>query len=829
MNTAVEPFQAHIDAIARNELLAPEVCIELVESMHPERLLAAARHLTRCGFGEQVSFSKKVFIPLTELCRDVCHYCTFAKTPKRIDKPYLDADEVVALARQGAEQGCKEALFTLGERPELRYRVAREALEAMGFASTLEYVAHVAGRVLRETGLLPHINAGTMSADEIALLRKVSASMGIMLESTSERLCGKGMPHYGSPDKEPAVRLETLEQAGRAGVPFTSGILIGIGETRRERLESLLALREVHQRHGHLQEVIVQNFRAKPGTQMAQAPEPSLDELLWTIAAARLIFGPSMSIQAPPNLSPGVLPALIGAGINDWGGVSPLTPDHVNPEAPWPHLDELAKQSADAGRHLVERLTIYPRYLREPQRWLDGAVTPAVLRLSDGAGLGREDDWRSGQSPRPPQHWQWSPPDSPVSTQVQELVARARRGERLNEQEIARMFTVRGGELAWLCRQADELRRETCGDAVSYVVNRNINYTNICTYSCSFCAFSKGKTDEDLRGRPYDLEHSEIARRVTEAWQRGATEVCLQGGIHPHYTGDTYLQIVRTVKEAEPRMHVHAFSPLEISHGAATLGLPLDAYLARLRDAGLDTLPGTAAEILDDEVRAVLCPDKLGTAEWLTVMRAAHSVGLRTTATIMFGHVEGYHHWARHLLAIRDLQAQTGGFTEFVPLPFVAHEAPLYRRGRARPGPTWREALLMHAIARLVLHPLITNIQASWVKLGPEGAADCLKAGVNDLGGSLMNESITRAAGAEHGQELDPAGMERLITALGREPRQRTTLYGDAPADQAAKSRVAQPLTELVLTPPVHRKSERLIARESSQRPGAADERGCGG
>lgn len=821
MNTAVKPFQVHIDAIAANELLSPEACIELVESMHPEGLLAAARQLTRCGFGEQISFSKKVFIPLTELCRDVCHYCTFAKTPKRIDKPYLDADEVVALARQGAEQGCKEALFTLGERPELRYRTAREALEAMGFASTLEYVAHVAGRVLRETGLLPHINAGTMDAAEIALLRKVSASMGIMLESASERLCGKGMPHYGSPDKDPAVRLETLEQAGRAGVPFTSGILIGIGETRRERLESLLALREVHQRHGHLQEVIVQNFRAKPGTQMAQAPEPSLDELLWTIAAARLIFGPSMSIQAPPNLSPGVLPALIGAGINDWGGVSPLTPDHVNPEAPWPHLDELAQQSADAGKHLVERLTIYPRYLREPQRWLDEAVTPAVLRLSDGAGLGREDDWRSGQSPRPPKRWQWSPADSPVSTQTQELVTRARRGERLDEQEIARLFTVRGGELAWLCRQADELRRETCGDTVSYVVNRNINYTNICTYSCSFCAFSKGKTDEDLRGRPYDLEHSEIARRVTEAWQRGATEVCLQGGIHPHYTGDTYLQIVRTVKEAEPRMHVHAFSPLEISHGAATLGLPLDVYLARLRDAGLDTLPGTAAEILDDEVRAVLCPDKLGTAEWLTVMRAAHSVGLRTTATIMFGHVEGYHHWARHLLAIRDLQAETGGFTEFVPLPFVAHEAPLYRRGRARPGPTWREALLMHAIARLVLHPLITNIQASWVKLGPEGAADCLNAGVNDLGGSLMNESITRAAGAEHGQELDPAGMERLITALGRAPRQRTTLYGDAPADQAAKSRVAQPLTELVLTPPVRRNASRdsgSANRESSKR-----------
>lgn len=816
MNTAVEPFQAHLDTIARNELLSPPASIELVESMPFQRLLAAAHQLTRTGFGEQVSFSKKVFIPLTELCRDVCHYCTFAKTPKRIDKPYLEADEVVALAREGAEQGCKEALFTLGERPELRYRAARDALAAMGFASTLEYVAHVAGRVLRETGLLPHINAGTMTAEETALLRPVSASMGIMLESTSERLCGKGMPHFGSPDKVPAVRLETLELAGRAAVPFTSGVLIGIGETRRERLETLLALREVHQRHGHLQEVIVQNFRAKAGTQMAQAPEPSLDELLWTIAAARLIFGPAMSIQAPPNLSPGVLPALIGAGINDWGGVSPITPDHVNPEAPWPHLDELAAQSAAAGKHLVERLTIYPRYLREPQRWLDAAVIPAALRLSDGAGLGREDDWRSGQSPCRPQHWQWSPPESPVSARTRDLVGRARCGERLEEDDIAHLFSARGGELAWLCQQANELRRDISGDVVSYVVNRNINYTNICTYSCSFCAFSKGKTDEDLRGRPYDLEHSEIARRVKEAWQRGATEVCLQGGIHPHYTGETYLEIVKTVKEAEPRMHVHAFSPLEISHGASTLGLSLEEYLSRLREVGLDTLPGTAAEILDDEVRAILCPDKLNTEEWLAVMRAAHKVGLRTTATIMFGHVEGYHHWARHILAVRDLQAETGGFTEFVPLPFVAHEAPLYRRGRARPGPTWREALLMHAVARLVLHPLITNIQASWVKLGPQGAADCLNAGVNDLGGSLMNESITRAAGAEHGQELDPAGMEQLIAAVGRRPRQRTTLYGDAPADQVARSRSAEPLTELVLTPAVRRKSDRVIARERS-------------
>lgn len=813
MNTAVEPFQARLDAIGRNELLSPRSIVRLIESMPADALLAAARQLTAQGFGNQVSFSKKIFIPLTELCRDVCHYCTFAKTPKRIDRPYLDADEVVALARRGAELGCKEALFTLGERPELRYRAAREALAAMGFSSTLEYVAHVAGRVLRETGLLPHINAGTMTAEEIALLRPVSASMGIMLESASERLCGKGMPHYGSPDKQPVVRLETLELAGRAGVPFTSGILIGIGETRRERLESLLALRESHRRHGHLQEVIVQNFRAKPGTLMARAPEPDLQELLWTIAAARLIFGPAMSIQAPPNLSPGVLPALIDAGINDWGGVSPLTPDHVNPEAPWPHLEQLARETAVAGANLVERLTIYPEYLRKAQRWLDPAVAPAALLLSDGAGLGREDDWRSGQSPRPSRRWQWAPHDGPVDPRIQEIVAHARRGERLEESEIARLFASRGGDLAWICQSADELRRESSGDTVSYVVNRNINYTNICTYSCTFCAFSKGKTDEDLRGRPYDLDHAEIARRVKEGWQRGATEVCLQGGIHPRYTGDTYLRIVRTVKDAEPRMHVHAFSPLEISHGAATLGLPVAEYLARLREAGLGTLPGTAAEILDDEVRAILCPDKLDTAEWLAIMRAAHQVGLRTTATIMFGHVDGYHHWARHLLAVRDLQAETGGFTEFVPLPFVAHEAPLFRRGRARPGPTWREALLMHAVARLVLHPLIGNIQASWVKLGPEGAADCLAAGVNDLGGSLMNESITRAAGAAHGQELDPGNMERLIAAQGRPARQRTTLYADAPADQVARSLAADPLEELVLTPAARRKSDNIIAR----------------
>lgn len=765
-----------------------EQALALAECRDSAGLLAVASQLRDRGHGNLVTYSRKVFIPLTRLCRDVCHYCTFATTPKKVESPYLSVDEVLELCRQGAAMGCQEALLTLGEKPELRYRAAREALAEMGFATTLEYVAHVAQRILEETGLLPHINAGCMSDEEIAFLRPVSASMGIMLESAAERLCEKGMPHYGSPDKVPAVRLETLERAGAAKVPFTTGILIGIGDTRRERIESLLALREVHQRHGHLQEIIVQNFRAKPGTLMASAPEPDLDELLWTLAVARILFGAEMSLQAPPNLSPGVLPQLLGAGINDWGGVSPLTPDHVNPEAPWPHLDQLARETASAGKFLEQRLTIYPAYALQADTWLDPALHAAVLRQQDAMGFARRDDWVPGEEkPVPPVEAELlaQPANAfAVAADLRAIVERCERAEALSEADVTRLFSARGPEFRYLVDAADRLRRQRCGDSVSYVINRNINYTNVCYFKCQFCAFSKGKHNEALRGRPYDISATEIARRCREAWARGATEVCMQGGIHPDYTGQTYLDILATVRAATPGMHIHAFSPLEVWQGAATLGVSLEDFLRQLKAAGLDTLPGTAAEVLDDEVRAVLCPDKLNTAEWLEVMETAHRVGFRTTATIMYGHIEAPRHWARHLLAIRELQARSGGFTELVPLPFVHMEAPMFLRGRARRGPTFREAVLMHAVSRLVMHGHIDNIQTSWVKMGAAGVDVCLNAGANDLGGTLMNESITRAAGAAHGQEWAPAVMEQRISALGRRPRLRTTLYGDAPAER---------------------------------------------
>jgi len=742
-----------------------------------ERLLNEAAECRDLGFGKTFTFSKKVFIPLTELCRDVCHYCTFSKPPSRLSAAYMSVDEVLALARRGAAMGCKEALFTLGEKPELRYRAAREALSDLGFDSTVDYVLFVAQQVLHETGLIPHINAGNLTRAEIEQLRAVSGSMGLMLESASERLCEKGMPHYGSPDKAPAKRLETIALAGECRVPFTSGILIGIGETRLERIDSLLALRAVHRRYGHLQEIIVQNFRAKPNTRMETAPEPDLDELLWTIAVARLIFGPNMSIQAPPNLSPGVLPLLINAGINDWGGVSPLTPDHVNPEAPWPQLEELARQTAIAGMYLDERLTVYPTFVRNADTWIDSAVRQSVARMCDGEGFARSDNWTTGGNLQPQMRSIAADADR-CSPAIKHTIDTLLAGDTPAQSALAGLFTARGTDFHAVCGAADNLRRERCGDTVSYVINRNINYTNICGFRCGFCAFSKGKTHVELRGQPYRLPVEEIAQRVQEAQLRGATEVCLQGGIHPEFDGNTYLDIVRTVRDCDPNIHIHAFSPLEVLHGATTLGVTVKQFLHQLRDAGLNTLPGTAAEILDDEVRAIICPDKLNTETWVDVVCTAHSLGLKTTATIMFGHVDNYQSWAKHLLTIRAIQRDTQGFTEFVPLPFVANEAPMFRKLPCRHGPTFRETILMHAVARLVFNGLIDNIQASWVKLGEHGIKACLASGVNDLGGTLMDESITRAAGATNGQEFSPERMQMLIASCDRLPRQRTTLYG---------------------------------------------------
>jgi len=767
-------------------------------------LLAQACELARSVHGARVSYSRKVFIPLTRLCRDSCAYCTFATVPSRLPRAFLTPEEVLRVARAGQAAGCREALFTLGDKPELRYPSAREELERLGHRTTVDYLAAMCELVLRETSLLPHVNAGVMPREDIARLRSVSVSQGLMLESTSERLCARGGPHFGSPDKEPSARLAMIDAAGELAVPFTTGILIGIGETRLERVESLLAIRDLHRRHGHIQEVIVQNFRAKPGTRMAGCAEPDLDDLLWTAAAARVLLGPEMNIQVPPNLSDRRYPALLGAGINDWGGISPVTPDFVNPEAAWPAIAELEQTTRAAGHELVERLAVYPAYCNDASRWLEGELATRVRREVDAEGYPRTDGWVAGSAEPPPVPARKSASPCTLSP-LRSAVAKAVDGNALNEGEITLLFSARGAAFDMVCDAADALRRATVGNVVGYAVNRNINYTNICHHGCRFCAFAKGRGTEDLRGAPYDLAHEEIARRVAEAWQRGATEVCMQGGIHPAYTGDTYVEFCRTVKAAQPGMHVHAFSPLEVLHGARTTGLDVLSFLRRLRDAGLGTLPGTAAEILDDEVRAQICPDKLNTAQWLEVVEAAHRIGMRTTATIMFGHVERPVHWARHLLRVRTLQERTNGFTEFVPLPYVHMEAPMHRRGVSRRGPTFREAVLMHAVARLALHPVLPNIQTSWVKMGLDGARACLHAGANDLGGTLMNESISRAAGTVHGQELPPARMDDFICAAGRTPRQRTTLYADAPEERSSAAYGAAPLAPMVLTPPARR------------------------
>ncbi|MEV0805171.1 bifunctional FO biosynthesis protein CofGH [Micromonospora sp. NPDC050200] len=789
-----------------------------------DELLRVAGEIRDAGLREAgrpgvVTYSKKVFIPLTRLCRDRCHYCTFATVPHRLPAAFLEQDEVLAIARQGAALGCKEALFTLGDRPEERWPAARDWLDERGYDSTLDYLRACAVAVLEETGLLPHLNPGVLSWSELQRLKPVAPSMGMMLETTATRLWSEpGGPHFGSPDKEPAVRLRVLDDAGRVGVPFTTGILIGIGETPAERVDAIFAIRRAQREYGHLQEVIVQNFRAKPDTAMRGMPDAELHDLAATVAVTRVLLGPKARVQAPPNLIEGEYDLLLRAGIDDWGGVSPLTPDHVNPERPWPQLDELARHTEKSGFTLRERLTVYPEYVRAGDPWLDHRLLPHVGALADPrTGLAVEAARPVGRPWQEPDetyggrtdlhvtidttgrtgdrrgdfdsvYGDWSEVAGKVSAGAAPGggAVDVRAGLRLAADEPAALLEPRhaaaalalfgadGPALDELCRLADDVRRDAVGDDVTYVVNRNINFSNVCYVGCRFCAFAQRERDADA----FRLSVEQVADRAEEAWAAGASEVCLQGGIDPKMPVTGYADLVRAIKARVPGMHVHAFSPMEIVTAAAKAGVPVKEWLIRLREAGLDTIPGTAAEILDDDVRWVLTKGKLPAAAWVEVVSAAHELGIRSSSTMMYGHVDHPGQWLAHFRVLAGVQDRTGGFTEFVALPFVHTNAPIYLAGIARPGPTWRENRAVHAMARLLLHGRIDNIQCSWVKLGDAGTVAMLQGGCNDLGGTLMEETISRMAGSGNGSARTEEQLCAIAAAAGRPARKRTTAYG---------------------------------------------------
>ncbi|MFM8944694.1 MAG: bifunctional FO biosynthesis protein CofGH [Actinomycetota bacterium] len=776
-------------------------------------LMAVAARIRDLATGDVVTYSRKVFVPLTVLCRDRCHYCTFAKPPARIEEAYLSIEEVVAIAEAGRRAGCKEALFTLGDRPEDRYPEAAEWLASRGYASTLDYVRAAAIAVIERTGLLPHLNPGVMSWEEMVRLKQVSASMGLMLETSSDRLSERGGAHHGSPDKVPAVRLRTIEDAGRLAIPFTTGILVGIGETERERAESLLAIRALARRYGHIQEVIVQNFRAKPGTAMRGAPEPDEETFLAAVATARVVMGTGVSVQAPPNLSaPEQQLRLLDAGIDDWGGVSPVTPDHVNPERPWPAIERLAERTAERGLRLRERLAIRPSFAARPDPFVASRMRAPIAALlgEDGLAADRVAEPIAWQDP----DVAWKPraialdfakaadaglradasevygefvaDEDPVTAAwnrgaparlaplVRTALGKAAARRAISDDEALALFTAEGDDLETLCAVADDLRRDAVGDAVTYVVNRNINFTNVCYVGCRFCAFAQRERDAES----FTLTLAEVADRATEAREAGATEICMQGGIHPDLPGSFYFDLLDAIRTREPSLHIHAYSPMEVLNGATRLGVSFREFLEECRRRGLGSMPGTAAEILDDDVRWLLTKGKLPADTWEEIVRTAHGVGIPSTSTIMYGHVDAPPHWVAHLRRIARIGAETGGFTEFVPLPFVHRNAPIYLAGRARPGATVGETRRMHAVARILLDGVIPNVQVSWVKLGLEEAGRILEGGANDLGGTLMEETISRMAGSTWGVRHEAAELEDAIRAIGRVPRERTTLYG---------------------------------------------------
>jgi FO synthase len=793
-----------------------------------QELMGIAHALRDRGHGTTVTYSRKVFIPLTMLCRDHCHYCTFAKPPARLDGPFLTPEEVVTVAEAGRKAGCKEALFTLGDKPEDRYPIAREWLEARGYHSTLDYVRAMAIRVIEETGLLPHLNPGVMSWEDMARLKHASASMGMMLETSSPRLSEKGGVHFGSPDKVPAIRLRTIEDAGRLSIPFTTGILVGIGETLRERAESLFAIRELHRKYRHVQEVIIQNFKPKPGTAMHDAPEPEEDEFLAVVATARVLFGPAMNVQAPPNLSDPDYPRLLDAGINDWGGVSPVTIDHVNPEAPWPKLSDLERRTAEKGLELRERLTIYPEFATRPDPWVAGKMQAPVRRLVGPDGLAvagqvpEATPWQDPEVEWKPRRialtfakastaglredaldvygdfdavavtreWSTRRRRSPerLDRQVKAALGKAAegRGGALSDEEAVALFEAEGEALEALCSVADDLRHAAVGDEVTYVVNRNINFTNVCYTGCRFCAFAQREIDPES----YTLSLDDLADRAEEAARYGATEVCIQGGLHPSLPGEFYFQILDAIKARTPDIHIHAFSPMETLNGAARLGISFREFLQECRARGLGTCPGTAAEILDDEVRWVLTKGKLPADTWEEIVKTAHSLGIRTSSTIMYGHVDAPPHWVAHLKRLGRIQDETGGFTEFVPLPFVHQNSPIYLAGKARPGPSFEDNRRMHAVARIMLDGRIPNVQVSWVKMGMDACKLLLQGGGNDFGGTLMEETISRMAGAEWGIRKEPEEFMAAVREIGRVPVERTTTYG-----RVDRSRVSADLT----------------------------------